>query len=222
MSSRTVIACLLGLMVAGCDKQSPAPEQAANTSSGEVSSGEVTSGEASGTSAPEAPKPAGAVDRSHKGEAAPLLAFHRDGRQVHQPSRLCGRPVLVNLWATWCGPCVAEMPTLAAQAERSKGKIAVIAVAQDDAAKVKPFLAGKKLDALPIYLDPKLGLSVHYKANLPTTILYGANGKEIWRVTGASNGSARRRTSCSPKRCKPGAAPTKKSRPACTGRDRWG
>ncbi|HIV76818.1 MAG TPA: TlpA family protein disulfide reductase [Candidatus Sphingomonas excrementigallinarum] len=184
MSSRTVIACLLGLMVAGCDKQSPAPEQAANTSSGEVSSGEVTSGEASGTSAPEAPKPAGAVDRSHKGEAAPLLAFTAmDGKSTNLHD-FAGRPVLVNLWATWCGPCVAEMPTLAAQAERSKGKIAVIAVAQDDAAKVKPFLAGKKLDALPIYLDPKLGLSVHYKANLPTTILYGANGKEIWRVTG--------------------------------------
>ncbi len=181
MSSRTVIACLLGLMVAGCDKQSPAPEQAANTSSGEVSSGEVTSGEATGS---QAPKPARAVDRSHKGEAAPTLAFTTlDGK----PATLAdfrGKPVLVNLWATWCGPCVAEMPTLAAQAERSKGKIAVIAVAQDDAAKVKPFLAGKKLDALPIYLDPKLGLSVHYKANLPTTILYGANGKEIWRVTG--------------------------------------
>ena len=184
MSSRTVIACLLGLMVAGCDKQSPAPEQATNTSSGEVSSGEVTSGEASGTSAPEAPKPAGAVDRSHKGEAAPLLAFTAmDGKSTNLHD-FAGRPVLVNLWATWCGPCVAEMPTLAAQAARSKGKIAVIAVAQDDAAKVKPFLAGKKLDALPIYLDPKLGLSVHYKANLPTTILYGANGKEIWRVTG--------------------------------------
>ncbi len=181
MSSRTVIACLLGLMVAGCDKQSPAPEQAANTSSGEVSSGEVTSGEATGS---QAPKPAGAVDRSHKGEAAPTLGFTTlDGK----PATLAdfrGKPVLVNLWATWCGPCVAEMPTLAAQAERSKGKIAVIAVAQDDAAKVKPFLAGKKLDALPIYLDPKLGLSVHYKANLPTTILYGANGKEIWRMTG--------------------------------------
>jgi thiol-disulfide isomerase/thioredoxin len=188
MSSRTVIACLLGLMVAGCDKQSPAPEQAANTSTGEVSSGEVTGGEVPGgevaSSTSEAPKPAGKVDRSHKGEAAPTLAFTTlDGK----PASLAdfrGKPVLMNLWATWCGPCVAEMPTLAAQAERSKGKIAVIAVAQDDAAKVKPFLAGKKLDALPIYLDPKLSLSVHYKANLPTTILYGADGKEIWRVTG--------------------------------------
>ncbi|GAM01178.1 TlpA family protein disulfide reductase [Sphingomonas parapaucimobilis] len=184
MSSRTVIACLLGLMVAGCDKQSPAPEQAANTSSGEVSSGEVTSGEASGTSAVEAPRPAGAVDRSHKGEAAPLLGFTAMDGKPTSLADFRGRPVLVNLWATWCGPCVAEMPTLAATAQRLKGKVAVIAVAQDDMAKVKPFLAGKKLDALPIYLDPKLTLSVHYKANLPTTILYGADGKEIWRVTG--------------------------------------
>ncbi|MDZ7283709.1 TlpA family protein disulfide reductase [Sphingomonas sanguinis] len=184
MSSRTVIACLLGLMVAGCDKQSPAPEQAANTSSGEVSSGEVTSGEASGTSAIEAPKPAGAVDRSHKGEAAPLLGFNAMDGKPTSLADFRGRPVLVNLWATWCGPCVAEMPTLAATAQRLKGKVAVIAVAQDDMAKVKPFLAGRKLDALPIYLDPKLTLSVHYKANLPTTILYGADGKEVWRVTG--------------------------------------
>lgn len=184
MSSRTVIACLLGLMVAGCDKQSPAPEQAANTSSGEVSSGEVTSGEASGASAIEAPKPTGAVDRSHKGEAAPLLGFTAMDGKPTSLADFRGRPVLVNLWATWCGPCVAEMPTLAATAQRLKGKIAVIAVAQDDMAKVKPFLAGRKLDALPIYLDPKLTLSVHYKANLPTTILYGADGKEVWRVTG--------------------------------------
>ena len=186
MSSRTVIACLLGLMVAGCDKQSPAPEQAANTSSGEVSSDEVTGGEVAAAPAPEAPKPAGAVDRAHKGEAAPALGFTTlDGK----PATLAdfrGKPVLVNLWATWCGPCVAEMPTLAAKAERLKGKVAVIAVSQDldGAAKVTPFLAGRKLDALPVYLDPKLGLSTHYRANLPTTILYDATGKEIWRVTG--------------------------------------
>ncbi|MEK9211184.1 TlpA family protein disulfide reductase [Sphingomonas sp. 2378] len=184
MSSRTVIACLLGLMVAGCDRQSPAPEQASNTSDTQVSSGEVTGGEATAAPAPDAPKPAGAVDRSHKGEAAPTLGFTTlDGKPMTLAD-FRDKPVLMNLWATWCGPCVAEMPTLAATADRLKGKVAVIAVAQDDAAKVKPFLTGKSLDALPIYLDPKLSLSVHYKANLPTTILYGADGKEVWRVTG--------------------------------------
>ncbi|MGE7207293.1 TlpA family protein disulfide reductase [Sphingomonas sp. NPDC019816] len=186
MSSRTVIACLLGLMVAGCDKQSPAPEQAANTASGEVSSGEVTGGEVTAAPAPEAPKPAGTVDRAHKGEAAPTLGFTTLDGKPATLGDFRGKPVLVNLWATWCGPCVAEMPTLAATAERLKGKVAVIAISQDldGAAKVTPFLAGRKLDALPVYLDPKLGLSTHYRANLPTTILYDATGKEIWRVTG--------------------------------------
>ena len=93
-----------------------------------------------------------------------------------------GKPVLVNLWATWCAPCVAELPTLDALAR--SGKIRVIAVSQDqDATKVAPFLGQRKV-SLAAYRDPQLGLSLAYKANLPLTVLFDAQGREVWRMAG--------------------------------------
>lgn len=134
-------------------------------------------GEATGPS-----KPAEKLDRSHKGEAAPALAFEDPAGKPVRLAAFTGKPVLVNLWATWCGPCVAELPTLDRLAQ--SGKVRVVAVSQDmDPAKVAPFLAAKKV-ALDAYRDPKLGLSVAYGANLPTTILYDAAGRELWRVNG--------------------------------------
>ncbi|WP_112383865.1 TlpA family protein disulfide reductase [Sphingomonas carotinifaciens] len=177
MVSRAVIACLLGFSIAACDRQSGSAEQAATTPTAD----EVT------TAAP-APenRPTGAVDRSHKGEAALPAAFQTLDGKPASLAEFKGKPVLVNLWATWCAPCVAEMPTLDAAAGRLGAATPVIAVSQDldGAAKVKPFLAGKNFANLKIYTDPKLALSTGYGANLPTTILYGADGREIWRVTG--------------------------------------
>lgn len=130
-----------------------------------------------------APK-AGSVDRGHKGEAAPTVAFEGpDGKPVTLAA-FGGTPVLVNLWATWCAPCVAELPTLDALA---KSGTRVVAVSQDtDPATVAPFLKGKGVSLTP-YRDPKLGLSVAYAVNLPTSIFYGADGKERWRVTGGKD-----------------------------------
>ena len=93
-----------------------------------------------------------------------------------------GKPVLVNLWATWCAPCVAELPTLDALAK--SGKVRVIAVSQDqDPATVAPFLGQRKV-TLAGYRDPTLGLSLAYKANMPMTILFDAQGHELWRMAG--------------------------------------
>jgi len=166
------------LATGGCDRQSAAPVQANATLAKHVSADEVV--------APSAPavKP-GAVDRSHKGESAPVLAFEApDGKPVTLAA-FKGKPLLVNLWATWCAPCIAELPTLDAAARTAGDRLTVLAVSQDlDASKAAPFLAAKSFTHLKPYRDPKLGLSLAYAANLPTTVFYDANGRELWRVAG--------------------------------------
>jgi len=187
LSLRALIACLLvvPLLIGGCDRQSSGSGQAgprldanaANAVAGQ-SPDEVTDGAAAS-----APKP-GTIDRSHKGEAAPIASFLSPANQPVSLADFRGKPVLVNLWATWCAPCVKEMPTLDALAQ--SGAVRVIAVSQDldGAAKVDPFFQAHGFKTLQPYLDPKLGLSTALQANLPTTILYDSTGHELWRVMG--------------------------------------
>lgn len=185
MLSRSAIVCLLAaLATAACDRQSPAPTQANVATPDEVTSDEVAPDDSPAVT--ESGPKSGEADRSHKGEPAPALAFKAPDGKPTTLAAFRGKPVLLNLWATWCAPCVREMPSLDATAAALDGKVQVFAVSQDmDTAKVAPFFADRKLARLTPYADPDLGLSLHYKANLPTTILYDAQGNEVWRVLGA-------------------------------------
>lgn len=131
--------------------------------------------------------PVAGIDRSHRGDAEPTIPFARmDGGPATLP-QFRGKPLLVNLWATWCGPCVKEMPALAALAKANEGRFTFIAVSQDmnGKAAVTPFLAAHRLTDLPVYVDTKnVLLSALRIDNLPETILYDAKGREVWRVTG--------------------------------------
>ena len=175
----TLILLAAALAAAGCDRQSTPPEQAQAPAAAGASPDEV---------APRAAAPAaaaGGVNRSHKGDAAPETAFRDPAGKSVTLANFRGAPVLVNLWATWCAPCIKEMPSLDAAAGAG-GKVRVLAVSQDmDASKVAPFFAQRKLANLKPYVDPEMGLSLFYKANLPTTVMYDAAGKELWRVSGA-------------------------------------
>lgn len=128
------------------------------------------------------------IDRSRKGKAAPALSFLGDDDAKVALADYRGKPLLLNLWATWCAPCIVEMPTLDALAGSMAGKVAVIAVSQDlkGAETVDPFFAKRKFTHLKPFLDPDnaLGLGLE-TTSLPTTILFDKDGKEVARVTGA-------------------------------------
>lgn len=129
------------------------------------------------------------IDRSHKGKPAPDAAFNDpDGGEISLAD-FRGNPVLVNLWATWCAPCVKELPTLdkLAASHRVDGQLGVIAVSQDSGPQVSvdAFLDKLKVEDLGAYHDPKMALSGALGVQvMPTTILFDAQGREVWRYVG--------------------------------------
>jgi thiol-disulfide isomerase/thioredoxin len=154
-------------MAAGCDRQKPDAPQAP---------------------AAEAQSAKG-LDRSHKGEAAPVVKFKNPDGGDFDLAKFKGGPVLVNLWASWCAPCIKELPTLQEleQSHNVDGKLGVIAVSQDMAPQgsVEAFLAERDIGRFAAFHDAEMKLTDALGVQImPTTILYGADGKEIWRYVG--------------------------------------
>jgi thiol-disulfide isomerase/thioredoxin len=164
----------LAVLVSGCDRNSGSNDAAAI----------VTGTAASAASTAFADK---AVDRSHDGEPLPAFVFSSpDGKRI-DIAALKGKPVLINLWATWCGPCVAEMPTLDKLAADNSGTLRVVTIAEDGgAAPVVSFFQSYRFANLEPWLDPEGKIDYHYNTGkLPTTVYYDAHGREVWRYVGA-------------------------------------
>ena len=109
-----------------------------------------------------------------------------DGRELNLGA-LQGRPVLLNLWATWCAPCVKEMPLLDELAGDYGDDLRVVTINQDMGGKdkVAAFFADANYTHLESWLDPEAELSFTLAQGvLPTTVLYDASGVEVWRVPG--------------------------------------
>ncbi len=174
---RPLISCLPALaalvLLGGCDKQKPPQPQAEADSVESI----------------------GKVDISHRGEAMPAVPFLGPDGGPATLTGFRGRPLLVNLWATWCGPCVKEMPTLDTLAGREADRFRLMVVSQDMAGKreVDPYFAKARFAHLLPYLDKQNVLMEALKTDtLPTTIFYDAAGKEQWRVLGNMNWSGER------------------------------
>jgi thiol-disulfide isomerase/thioredoxin len=179
---RVTIALTL-LLLAGCDKESVPKGQAqpASATNGDpTAKSEIGLESANGMRA--------TLSYKFSGQAAPKSVFAgADGRDVTLAD-FAGRPLLVNLWATWCAPCKAEMPTLDALAALEEGRISVIAVSQDLEGRrpVSAFFKSAGIENLEPYTDTDNALLAAFgnAIALPTTILYDSDGREIWRVSG--------------------------------------
>lgn len=136
-------------------------------------------------------EPSKGVDRSHKGEPIPdievLDAMSIDtGSTTHLRELSDGRPMLVNLWASWCAPCVKELPTLQKLMEQRSGQLLVHPISEDSGPQrsVEAFLDQHNLD-FAAYQDPKMALTGALGVQvMPTTVYYDASGKEVWRYIG--------------------------------------
>ncbi|CAA7618147.1 Thioredoxin family protein [Magnetospirillum sp. LM-5] len=120
-----------------------------------------------------------------KRKAAPRFAFTDQTGARLDLARFKGRVVLVNLWATWCPPCVAEMPSLDRLQARLGGdgfQVVAISLDKGGAAIVKRWFDHAGLSALAIYNAPPGDFA---GALLPTSILIDAEGREVWRGEGA-------------------------------------
>lgn len=112
-----------------------------------------------------------------------------DGRPV-AIGDFAGRVVLLNLWATWCAPCVREMPALDRLQARLGGPgFEVVALSLDRGGRdqVAPFLERLGVGNLALYLDPgSAAMRELSPRGLPTTLLIDREGREVGRLEGAA------------------------------------
>ena len=142
--------------------------------------GQRVLGAAMEASAPPAPT---GLEVARRGERLPTFSLRSlAGQSIELPAAYAGRPVLINLWASWCGPCVTEMPALEAFAkEQGANGVQVVGIALDDAQAVRAFVDRTGV-SYPILLDApgpadagvRLG---NPKGVLPYSILVSSDGR---------------------------------------------
>ena len=124
---------------------------------------------------------------------APDIAFVAADGSEHHLSDFLGHGMVINLWATWCVPCVAEMPSLAALSKAlAPHDIAVLPLSSDrgGAHAVEAFYQQHGITGLPVLLDPK-GAAVRawHARGIPTSFIVDSQGRERARLEGSADWS---------------------------------
>ena len=134
------------------------------------------------------PPPLAALMPDGTPKAAPAVSVVDANGKAQPLSALKGHVVILNLWATWCAPCVEELPAVGKLAAAlGSGKVVIVAVnaGHDDAAKTAAFLKAHGAANLAVYRDPDLSLLTAFGSQgLPFSVVIDAKGREIARASG--------------------------------------
>lgn len=119
------------------------------------------------------------------GQRLPPLALPSAEAAERRLDAFAGRPVVMNLWATWCPPCVREMPVLA-RAQRERPEVHIVFVNQGEPPeRVRAWLAGRGLVLDNLLFDRRGQVSAAFDtAALPTTLFFDAEGRLVSRRVG--------------------------------------
>ena len=133
------------------------------------------------------------LKEGQRGPAFQLRTFPGDGHATLQD--FAGKLIVLNFWATWCGPCTAEMPTLESlwQEYRPRGLV-VLGISVDRGAVrtiVAPYVTHHRL-TFPILLDPDMKVAASWRvAALPVTFIVKPGGDVVGMATGAREWNSR-------------------------------
>lgn len=122
-------------------------------------------------------------------QPAPAVSFEDLSGKSASPADFKGKLLVLNLWATWCRPCLEEMPSLEQLQINLRDQLVVLAVSEDrgGAKIVDAFLGKLGLTKVRVYLDPKSDVGHAFGVRgLPTTIIIGADGNLLGWVEGAA------------------------------------
>lgn len=135
------------------------------------------------------PKPASGPEEPATLMMAPDVEFTSAGGQTISLGRLRGKVVFLNFWATWCGPCIAEMPSVNALYNQLKHRddVAFILVDADSNLKKAAAFMQRKNFALPVYTAESGVPEQLFRGNLPTTIVIDKSGRVIMQHEGMAD-----------------------------------
>jgi cytochrome c biogenesis protein CcmG/thiol:disulfide interchange protein DsbE len=121
------------------------------------------------------------------GNAAPEFTI-TDSQRTVTLSQLRGKPVVLNFWATWCPPCIEEMPSLVQLQKQMGDKVTILAVSEDaDDGAYKQFVRDHNIDLLTVRDTERKTNEVYGTFKFPETFIIDRNGKIVRKFIGATD-----------------------------------